>query len=710
MTSARNISPEMPMLSGAQISEDRTWIIVLVLSSVALSIPRLALGPYSAVGILGDIGDYSVPYMMAAGGGFFANLWVGEVPMGGALHSLGYFSPAQQLLYSALPGWLSHGLNWLALTLVAGISMFAAARRVIELAPIPAAFAGALNAVAVANGNFGYSVIAFMPLVLLATCRFSKQPNLKSALAIICASLALAAWVPAKFLVLFPAIVVLVGTFCLARNSLWLRFAAAMIAIVSIYLLRGWDLAEFVFATAHSHRSLTVETESLVTLVLRGWEYALEYFDPTLIVRFNPLPQTNLISAGFLFTVVALVLCRKNKQFRRVALAVFVLMLLQIVFLPIWQFVLFDLAEEPGIYFHPKLWRPVVPLLFLSAGCGLAGLISKASSHAMTARWSASRIRWVATVPIFVFLGVGIVQSTGFGVRSWLADGSFRALYRDSAITAVAQTIRTNTLPSRVAIVDRSNAILAPYGIATPFGRRDWLPHRYALLLESAGLVESRSGIGVAYTDLYHQRLTLPSVLLPSDGSASPVLNFLALGSVEFLFARNSLMRPYLKEIVPRKLAGWETLSTAERIRRAASANFSGPSLLSAYRFSGALPRVRAATTIIVATNARAAAHRVLSLPISRLPGVAVVESGARVLENLLPPNRMSVRYDDRNGYEIEVSAAAPAFLIVSEVFDKGWRYEINGEAAEPIPVNAAFVGLPVPAGRHSLKFSRSDR
>lgn len=709
MSSARIAWPRTPELRAAQKSDDRTWLIVLALSAIVLSLPRLILGPYSAVGILGDIGDYSVPYMMASGDGFFANQWIGEAPMGGALYSLGYFSPAQQLLYSVLPGWLAHGINWLIMTLVAGLSTFLAARTVIGLAPIPAVFAGLLNAVAVANGNFGYSVIAFMPLVLLTTYQFSLHPKLKFALAIICASVALAAWVPAKFLVLFPAIVVLVGTLCLARNSLWLRLVAAMIAIIVIYLLRGGDLAEFVFATAHSDRSLTVGAQPFMTLLQRGLEYGIEYIDPTLILKFTPLPQTNLISAGFLLSVVALFLCRKSDPFRRLALAVFVLLALQIVFPLFWQFVLFDLVEQPGVYFHPKLWRPVVPLLFLGAGCGIAGTILKASP-AMTARWSARRARWAAIAPIIILMTAGLSQSIGYGAVSWLADGNFRALYRDSTITTVAETINAGASPSRAAIVDRPNAVLAPYGIATPFGRRDWISRRYALLLEAAGLVETRSGTGIEFTTLYHQRLMLPSALLPSDGSASAVLNFLALGSVEYLVARNSLDRPYLKELVPPQMTAWESLSTLERIRRSATANFSGPSLLSAYRFPGALPRVRAATTIIVVTNARTAADRILAFPVDKLPGVAVVEAGTRVPGITSAPERMSVLYDDRTGYEIKVSAASSALLIVSEIFDKGWRYEINGEAAEPVPVNAAFVGLPVPAGRHSLKLSRSDR
>jgi uncharacterized membrane protein YfhO len=71
-------------------------------------------------------------------------------------------------------------------------------------------------------------------------------------------------------------------------------------------------------------------------------------------------------------------------------------------------------------------------------------------------------------------------------------------------------------------------------------------------------------------------------------------------------------------------------------------------------------------------------------------------------------PERLESRYAPENGYRITVETAAPAFLVISEIFDGGWRYEIDGKVTDTIPANGAFTGLPVPAGLHELRFYRA--
>ncbi|MBK9169648.1 MAG: YfhO family protein [Bryobacterales bacterium] len=56
------------------------------------------------------------------------------------------------------------------------------------------------------------------------------------------------------------------------------------------------------------------------------------------------------------------------------------------------------------------------------------------------------------------------------------------------------------------------------------------------------------------------------------------------------------------------------------------------------------------------------------------------------------------------NTLELEVSTAAPAFLVTSEAFYPGWRATIDGEPADLVLTNAAFRGLPLPEGTHRVR------
>ena len=81
-----------------------------------------------------------------------------------------------------------------------------------------------------------------------------------------------------------------------------------------------------------------------------------------------------------------------------------------------------------------------------------------------------------------------------------------------------------------------------------------------------------------------------------------------------------------------------------------------------------------------------AASGRVLSLPTEQPPGRA----------------RIVARRSDR--LSIEVSASAPAVLVVTESFDPGWRAWVDGAAAPVWRANAIFRAVPVEAGDHRVE------
>jgi uncharacterized membrane protein YfhO len=53
----------------------------------------------------------------------------------------------------------------------------------------------------------------------------------------------------------------------------------------------------------------------------------------------------------------------------------------------------------------------------------------------------------------------------------------------------------------------------------------------------------------------------------------------------------------------------------------------------------------------------------------------------------------------------LELEASAPAFLVTSETHYPGWRAFLDGRQCPIYYTNVAFRGLPVPAGRHQVRF-----
>ncbi len=88
----------------------------------------------------------------------------------------------------------------------------------------------------------------------------------------------------------------------------------------------------------------------------------------------------------------------------------------------------------------------------------------------------------------------------------------------------------------------------------------------------------------------------------------------------------------------------------------------------------------------------------------------AVVE--ARVPPRLDAQAGGSVRtisYTDRE-LSLEVEATGDGFLVTSEAYYPGWRAWIDGREADLVLTNAAFRGLPVPAGRHHVRMRFEPR
>jgi hypothetical protein len=77
--------------------------------------------------------------------------------------------------------------------------------------------------------------------------------------------------------------------------------------------------------------------------------------------------------------------------------------------------------------------------------------------------------------------------------------------------------------------------------------------------------------------------------------------------------------------------------------------------------------------------------------PITAAPDDSAVES-ARVIA--YGPDRIS----------IATRAAAPGLLVVSEIYESGWRAYVDGDEVEILPTDHALRGIPIPDGEHTVE------
>ena len=77
--------------------------------------------------------------------------------------------------------------------------------------------------------------------------------------------------------------------------------------------------------------------------------------------------------------------------------------------------------------------------------------------------------------------------------------------------------------------------------------------------------------------------------------------------------------------------------------------------------------------------------------PVTAAPDGSTAES-VRVIA--YEPDRMA----------IATQAAAPGLLVVSEIYESGWRAHVDGAEVEILPTHHALRGVPIPDGEHTVE------
>ena len=83
--------------------------------------------------------------------------------------------------------------------------------------------------------------------------------------------------------------------------------------------------------------------------------------------------------------------------------------------------------------------------------------------------------------------------------------------------------------------------------------------------------------------------------------------------------------------------------------------------------------------------------------------GIGTAASGR--LRGCETPGRATIRSYDADDVVIDVEAACPGLVVLTDVYFPGWRATVNGKSATIHPTDIAFRGVPVEAGRSTVRF-----
>ena len=82
-----------------------------------------------------------------------------------------------------------------------------------------------------------------------------------------------------------------------------------------------------------------------------------------------------------------------------------------------------------------------------------------------------------------------------------------------------------------------------------------------------------------------------------------------------------------------------------------------------------------------------------------------------QLLQDVLPegpraePRAARIDLYTANEVIVDVDASAPGYLVLSDSWSPGWTATVDDTPAEVLRANVAFRAVPVPAGRHTIRF-----
>lgn len=683
--------------------------LIFLVWAVWLSAEYLIFGPYSYVRIP-DNANINLPARLAFAGAVRA-------------HDLGYWVPAyasgadrlselmgcqlDSLLYIVLPGWLAHGLFMFLQRFLAGYFCFRLMRDQLRLGLLPSLYAGlayTLLSHEVYGGpsdNFTLYdglVLPGLPLILWFLGRLDEQ-RVRSFVFALFAGMAFA------FVGAFP-----IAGFAFPVIALWFTFVSPRRTVrfwgmLSIFCI-GWlvGTSPYLWATGvnaiNSHRSSGLQVSRLSNLLLA-----------MMLLRDN--------AVALALGLCAFVATRGRE--RRVRSLCFILSVA-------FSF----LIASPTLYrsihgllgfvsgFNFDRFYIFIPF-FCVAGAAL-GLDSIGRTSIVVNRKTprttpvkAQTLLAVAAICVVASQSVAIKQETLWEMKS---GSNFAAIFeRPEVLNLRSTTLREP--PFRVVTAGDHPSYLWAYGLETADGflplyskhyQEYWGEVLAPVLAATPGLADVASGNVV---QLFIPEATRsPLFGLPAgdriDFDANYTLNLLSLANVRFVLSPVPLRTDKLT-LLPSKFRDSQVPWTQ------------------AGRFSAFVGMLRGAPPgppIYVYENPNVVSRFFLAGKVKVLPNagtleelrssdVSVLSTTAFIEESDLPKDDLAgvggnegkvslLRYEaDR--IELSTDASASKILVVTNSYSRFWKANVDGRPVAIFPVDHAFQGVLLTAGRHQV-------
>jgi hypothetical protein len=392
----------------------------------------------------------------------------------------------------------------------------------------------------------------------------------------------------------------------------------------------------------------------------------------------------------------------------RIAIAVAVVALAGVLAAPQLQELLKTYGGPLAGFQAQRIFFWVPPMAAIAGALGVEAL-TKAPARA------ALRLIGYAGVAVVVVLSVGVNQQIA---REMMAGSNYAVIYQDPALLSLGRSEATSTEPFRVATVAtgmRKTIPVSPAyawadGIDTADGYLSLYPKRYQdFWARVIAPIAARDSVVRNYFGAWGNRIYLfVSATDRADATFAARdywnLDLLALDNVRYVLSGVKLDDPRLRQVAAPGVQPQPIMS-----RRRWLAQLLGAPIVSryyVYELAGALPRAFVVSSLRSFATRGTLLDALASAPVGDLGSTAFFEA----TDGPLPPvsgggtaGPMRIRGDRR---DIVVRADAATVLVVTEQYNRYWTATVDGSAVRIVPVDGAFMAVPVPSGAHTVTLS----
>jgi hypothetical protein len=662
---------------------------LLLFIIIWLSLDFAGLGKFSFIS-MGDNGDVILPGLMANKSlGYGSPFWHVFSTSGNDRFSQGFFGAIDDWLFGFFPSWLAYQIRAVSQVVAAVLGTYFLCRRTMCFSVFASSLTGFMYAEVAMNGQIVKSVMAYLPLTILAMSLTLENPFKTNRWVLLIAT---------GFLISLTAYLSRLAPFIAYAHFLWFVFIEPKRKILDWAIIIAFSIFVVTFRIQ--------DYMATISYGLISHRHAGQIFTHLNLadVARNLLPSLSNIMrlTPHLFLLFALVVSWKSvDKFGRVVAALVGGVTITSLAVFVKPFVVSTiplLGSFDLIRLNVFLW------LFISIGAGsFIFYLEKRADY--VAEHNATKINYLMKfAPTLALL---VIFASSFDskfkmVKDWISQGSYVYAFESPVLEKLAQKIRRETLPVRASAFQIYPNLLHPYGIETVGGYQALHLKRFN---EFWNVVTESSASYVPGDRL---------MLNPSDHksewnlAAEFNVNLLSLANMKYIISRDHLKSPNL--IMLRNIdKAWHSLSEMEKIKSNFKENFSGRTSLFVYENSDVFPR------IFLANNVRG-----FDSPISVLNAMKTASINELrefvFLENKHLPNDLKGKDLSGRGkiilqrytpdeMAINIKLAGDAMMVVTNGYSPYWSAEIDERPAEIFPVYHTFWGIYLPKSAQKVTF-----